>query len=97
MNRGGPTPKYLELYIGSSGGVSEVLHRKRGLGLQMVKRLHDGLHIPYESLLATAWWETAQPILLMPKNQSNTASASNVNSKYLARSESLGILSNGSG
>ncbi len=31
---------------------SEVLNRKRPLSLRMVKRLHDGLKIPYESLLA---------------------------------------------
>ena len=51
MEQQGLTPKDLELYIGSSGRVSEVLNRKRRLSLQMVKRLHDGLHIPYESLL----------------------------------------------
>jgi HTH-type transcriptional regulator/antitoxin HigA len=34
--------------------VSEVLNRKRGLSLRMVKSLHDGLKIPYESLLAQA-------------------------------------------
>jgi HTH-type transcriptional regulator / antitoxin HigA len=54
MDQQGLTPKDLELYIGSSGRVSEVLNRKRGLSLQMVKRLHDGLQIPYESLLAAA-------------------------------------------
>ena len=54
MDQEGLTPKDLELYIGSSGRVSEVLNGKRGLSLQMVKRLHDGLRIPYESLLATA-------------------------------------------
>ena len=48
------TPKDLEPYIGSSGRVSEVLNRKRRLSLQMVKKLHAGLHIPYESLLASA-------------------------------------------
>lgn len=42
----------LEAYIGSSGRVSEVLNRKRPLSLRMIKRLHDGLSIPYESLLA---------------------------------------------
>lgn len=42
----------LEAYIGSSGRVSEVLNRKRPLSLRMIKRLHDGLRIPYESLLA---------------------------------------------
>lgn len=47
------TPKDLEPYIGSSGRVSEVLNRKRRLSLQMVKKLHTGLRIPLESLLAT--------------------------------------------
>ena len=47
------TPKDLEPYIGSSGRVSEVLNRKRRLSLQMVKKLHVGLRIPFESLLAT--------------------------------------------
>ena len=47
-------PKDLEPYIGSSGRVSEVLNRKRALSLRMVKRLHDGLRIPYESLLSRA-------------------------------------------
>ena len=42
----------LETYIGCSGRVSEVLNRKRPLSLRMIKRLHNGLSIPYESLLA---------------------------------------------
>ena len=46
--------KDLEPFIGSSGRVSEVLNHKRRLSPQMVKRLHDGLRIPYESLLAAA-------------------------------------------
>lgn len=54
MEQQGLTQKDLEPYIGSSGRVSEVLNRRRRLSLQMVKRLHDGLHIPYESLLSTA-------------------------------------------
>ena len=48
------TARDLEAYIGSSGRVSEVLNRKRLLSLRMIKRLHDGLSIPYESLLAGA-------------------------------------------
>ena len=48
---GGSTPRDLEPFIGPSGRVSEVLNRKRPLSLRMVKRLHDGLKIPYESLL----------------------------------------------
>jgi len=53
MDQQGLTPRGLEPYIGSSGRVSEVLNRKRKLSLAMIKRLHDGLHIPYESLLAS--------------------------------------------
>lgn len=52
MEQQGLTPRDLEPYIGPSGRVSEVLNRKRSLSLGMIKRLHDGLHIPYESLFA---------------------------------------------
>lgn len=52
MEQQGLTQKDLEPYIGSSGRVSEVLNHKRRLSLQMIKRLHEGLHIPYESLLS---------------------------------------------
>ena len=52
LEQEGLTPRDLEPYIGPSGRVSEVLNRKRPLSLRMVKRLHDGLKIPYESLLA---------------------------------------------
>jgi HTH-type transcriptional regulator / antitoxin HigA len=52
MEQQGLTPRDLEPYIGPSGRVSEVLNRKRPLSLRMVKQLHDGLRIPYESLLA---------------------------------------------
>ncbi len=48
------TPRDLVPFIGPSGRVSEVLNRKRPLTLRMIKRLHDGLHIPYESLLSRA-------------------------------------------
>ena len=51
MEQQGLTQKDLEPFIGSSGRVSEVLNRKRKLSLAMIKRLHDGLRIPYESLL----------------------------------------------
>ena len=48
------TPRDLEPFIGPSGRVSEVLNRKRPLSLRMIKRLHDGLRIPYESLMSRA-------------------------------------------
>ena len=54
MEQEGLTPRDLEAFIGPSGRVSEVLNRKRPLSLRMIKRLHEGLKIPYESLLADA-------------------------------------------
>ena len=51
MEQEGRTPRDLEPFIDPSGRVAEVLNRKRPLSLRMVKRLHDGLKIPYESLL----------------------------------------------
>jgi len=54
MDQQGLTARDLERYIGPSGRVSEVLNGKRGLSLSMIKRLHDGLRIPYESLLSGA-------------------------------------------
>ncbi len=52
MEQEGLTPGDLVPFIGASGRVSEILNRKRPLSLRMVKRLHEGLDIPYESLLA---------------------------------------------
>lgn len=54
MEQQGLTPRDLEAYIGPSGRVSEVLNRKRALSLRMIKRLHEGLQIPYESLLSAS-------------------------------------------
>ena len=51
MEQQGLSQKDLIPYIGTSGRVSEVLSRKRSLSLRMMKRLHDGLNIPYESLM----------------------------------------------
>ena len=53
MDQQGLTPRDLEPFIGPGGRVSEVLNRKRKLSLAMIKRLHDGLRIPYECLLAS--------------------------------------------
>lgn len=54
MEQQGLTAYDLEAYIGSTGRVLDVLNRKRPLSLRMVKRLHEGLRIPYESLLTGA-------------------------------------------
>lgn len=46
MNR-----KDLEPYIGSRARVSEVLNRRRGLSLKMIRTLHRELEIPLEALI----------------------------------------------
>lgn len=38
--------------IGYNSRVSEIFSRKRKLTLQMIRKLHDTLKIPYESLIA---------------------------------------------
>jgi len=47
----GLQPRDLIPYIGSRNRVHEVLNRRRELTLNMIRRLHDGLGIPAESLI----------------------------------------------
>lgn len=51
MDQGGLTRKDLEPYIGRGNRVAEIMNRKRRLSLEMIRRLHDGLGIPLESLV----------------------------------------------
>jgi HTH-type transcriptional regulator/antitoxin HigA len=46
------TRKDLEPYLGTRARVSEVLNKKRNLTLPMIKKLHEGLNIPYNCLIA---------------------------------------------
>lgn len=52
MEQAGLTPKDLEPIIGRTNRVYEVLTRKRPLTLAMIRRLHAGLGIPAENLIA---------------------------------------------
>jgi HTH-type transcriptional regulator/antitoxin HigA len=51
MDQSGLAPRDLIPFIGSRNRVYEVLSRKRPLTLTMVRRLHEGLGIPAESLI----------------------------------------------
>lgn len=51
MSEKGLTAKDLEPFLGGQSRVSEVLNRKRRLSLRMMKRLHEGLNISYETLM----------------------------------------------
>jgi HTH-type transcriptional regulator/antitoxin HigA len=52
MEQAGLTPKDLKPMIGRLNRVYEVLARSRPLTLPMIRRLHAGLGIPAESLIA---------------------------------------------
>jgi HTH-type transcriptional regulator / antitoxin HigA len=54
MDQQGLERKDLEPFIGSRHRVSEVLNRKRGLSLDMIRRLHAGLGIPLQVLVGEA-------------------------------------------
>lgn len=54
MEQAGLEAKDLVPLLGSRSRVSEILNRKRGLTLEMVRRLFDELHIPMEALIPPA-------------------------------------------
>jgi len=51
MEQMGMTNKDLAKIIGYKSRVSEIFNRKRKLTLKMIRKLHDELNIPYESLI----------------------------------------------
>ncbi len=51
MEQLGLERKDLEPFLGSRHRVSEVLNRRRGLSIEMIRRLHDGLQIPLHVLV----------------------------------------------
>lgn len=51
MEQRGLSRDELAPYLGAKSKISEILNGKRPLSLTMIKRLHKGLNIPYESLL----------------------------------------------
>jgi len=51
METQGLSRKDLEPFIGSRARVSEVLNRQRGLSIEMIRRLHEGLGISAEVLI----------------------------------------------
>jgi HTH-type transcriptional regulator/antitoxin HigA len=52
MEQRGLSRRDLEPFIGSRARVAEVLNHKRPLTLPMIRRLHQGLRIPAEVLIA---------------------------------------------
>jgi HTH-type transcriptional regulator / antitoxin HigA len=52
MKEMGLSPRQLEPFIGSRARVSEILSGKRQLSIDMIRSLHEGFCIPYESLIS---------------------------------------------
>ena len=67
MQQRGLTRQDLARVLGSKSRVSEVLNRKRSLTLTMIRRLHDTLGIPAESLI--------QPTVRRKRSKRITANA----------------------
>ena len=59
MDQAGIKQADLVPYIGPKGRVSEVLSRKRSLTLAMIRKLHIGLRIPADVLIAEGLVKTA--------------------------------------
>ena len=51
MDSRGLTRRDLEPYLGSRARVAEILNRKRGLSIEMIRRLHQGLGISADILI----------------------------------------------
>ncbi len=51
MEQQGLSRKDLEPMLGTRNRVSEVLNRRRGMSIEMIRALHDQLHIPAEVLI----------------------------------------------
>ncbi|HNP65267.1 MAG TPA: helix-turn-helix domain-containing protein [Woeseiaceae bacterium] len=51
MEQMGLSRKDLEPYLGSRARVSEVMNKRRGLSLAMIRALHENLEIPLDALI----------------------------------------------
>jgi HTH-type transcriptional regulator/antitoxin HigA len=73
MDEKGLSARELEPFIGTRARVSEVLSGKRQLSLEMIRSLHEGLSIPFESLISgrgqTNDWGNVPPPAIDKLNQ----------------------------
>ncbi len=51
LEQEGLPPSVLEQFLGQKSRVTEVLKRQRPLSINMIRKLHDGLHIPSDVLI----------------------------------------------
>lgn len=80
LERMGLARKDLEPFLGSRSRVSEVLARKRGLSIEMIRKLHAGLHIPLHLLIR----ETKKTAQARAKKTTTAARSPRASSKKTA-------------
>ena len=73
-------------YMGSISRVSEVLSGKRNLSLSMIRKLHEGLGIPLESLLGKA---RHRRVIVRKERRKTKKKQNSIFSKRLKRSRKL--------
>lgn len=54
MDQMGLDRKALEPFLGGRNRVSEVLNKKRNLSMTQIRKLHEGLNIPFENLMGSS-------------------------------------------
>ena len=69
------TRKDIEPYLGAETRVSEVLSGKRGLSLEMIRRLYEGLKIPLAILIRPSKTQPKRKTSTAKRRKSSTASA----------------------
>ena len=54
MDQMGLDRKALEPFLGGRNRVSDVLNKKRNLSMKQIRKLHEGLNIPFENLMGSS-------------------------------------------
>jgi HTH-type transcriptional regulator/antitoxin HigA len=72
----GLSRKDLIIYLGSKERVSEIFNRKRGLSLEMIRRLHSGLGIPTDILVGKHTHTTPSSTKILGESWSRTENSS---------------------
>jgi HTH-type transcriptional regulator/antitoxin HigA len=76
MESRGLSRKDLIIYLGSKERVSEIFNRKRGLSLEMIRRLHSGLGIPTDILVGKHTHTTPSSTKILGESWSRTENSS---------------------
>lgn len=77
------TDKDLTTFIGARSKVSEVLSKRRGLSLPMIRKLSHGLKIPAESLIQEHELSPIKSIYLNPSERGKVTGTFKTNKRLI--------------